>query len=172
MIHLTATGLLWVNMKSSTHQLRRMIEKFFFIRCYCQMSISFRCFFYIFSSVLGSLSLTLDLFRPSLCGIFWTCPRTKKHETNELCVESLTKRETFLIIHQPAVEIPAKNTIGPPIKTVIFTSCRKEKPSFLLQYLLFSIFSFFLVKITLKPLLWAKNQNLYKIFHLKVSGNL
>ena len=130
MIHLTATGLLWVNMKSSTHQLRRMIEKFFFIRCYCQMSISFRCFFYIFSSVLGSLSLTLDLFRPSLCGIFWTCPRTKKHETNELCVESLTKRETFLIIHQPAVEIPAKNTIGPPIKTVIFTSCKKKNRHF------------------------------------------
>ena len=75
------------------------------------------------------------------------------------------------------MEIPAKNTIGLSIKRVTFTSSKKKNPSFLGQYLLFSIFSLFLLKITLKvslrPLLWDKNHNLNKILHLsKVSGNL
>ena len=69
------------------------------------------------------------------------------------------------------MEIPAKNTIGRSIKRVIFTSGSNKKPSFLHQNLLFSIFSFFLIKITLKPLLWANNKN-FNIFHLKVSANL
>ena len=52
-------------------------------------------------------------------------------------------------------------------KTNFYFQCKK--PSFLRQYLLSSKISFFIIKITL-PLLWAKNQNFNKIFHLKVSG--
>lgn len=70
------------------------------------------------------------------------------------------------------MEIPAKNTIGRSIKRVTFTSGSNKKMSFLHQHLLFSIFSFFLLKITLKPLLWAKNKSFNKIFHPKVSANL
>ena len=70
------------------------------------------------------------------------------------------------------METPAKNTIGLSIKRVTFTSGSNKKPSFLHQYLLLSIFSFFLIKITLKPLLWANNKNFNKIFHLKVSANI
>ena len=70
------------------------------------------------------------------------------------------------------METPAKNTIGLSIKRVTFTSVSNKKPSFLHQYLLFSIFSFFLIKITLKPLLWVNNKNFNKIFHLKVSANI
>lgn len=78
------------------------------------------------------------------------------------------------------MEIPAKNTIGfNQIERVTFTSGTNEKPSFLHQNLLFSIFcfcfcfDFFFIKITPKPLLWAKYDNFNKRFHLKVSaGNL
>ena len=64
-----------------------------------------------------------------------------------------------------------KNPIGLSIKRLTFTSSVK-KTSFLHQYLLSSKISFFIIEITLKPLLWAKNQNFNKIFHLKLSGNL
>ena len=46
--------LLWVNMKHST-QLRRIVETFFFICCYCQMFIFWLCFCNFLLS-LGSLS--------------------------------------------------------------------------------------------------------------------
>ena len=50
------------------------------------------------------------------------------------------------------MEIPAKNSKVLSIKKlrVTFTSGTNETPSFLLQYLLFSIFSFFFIKIGLK----------------------
>ena len=64
------------------------------------------------SSVLGSLSLLrFDQFRPHLGG-FFELVSDEKNKTRERCVESLTKRKTFLIIHPPPMEIPAKNTIG------------------------------------------------------------
>ena len=57
-------------------------------------------------------------FCPSLCALFWK----KKY-----CIESLTKRKTFLIIHPPLMEIPAKNTIGLSIERVTFTSGSNKK---------------------------------------------
>ena len=137
MIHLTATGLLWVNMKRSTHQLRRMIEKFFFIPCYCQMSISFRCFFYFLLSW-GLFHWDSISFSLLFVGFFKLAHEQKK---NERCVESLTKRKTFLIIHQPAMEIPGKNTVGLSTKRATFTSCTKRKT--VISPPMFPLFHFF-----------------------------
>ena len=55
---------------------------------------------------------------PSLCALFLK----KKY-----CIESLTKRKTFPIIHPPLMETPAKNTIGLSIKRVTFTSGSNKK---------------------------------------------
>ena len=128
-------------MKHST-QLRRMDETFFFRCCYCQMFIFWRCFFNSSSSsVFGSLSLLrFDHFRPHLRGFFELVSDEKKNETRERCVESLTKRKTFLIIHPPPMEIPAKNTMGLSIKKVTFTSVERKNRHLSYNFTLFHFF--------------------------------
>ena len=132
-----------------------MVETFFFICCYCQIPIENvflkRHFFPLLPKYSYVVSLFVEIpFHPSLSPLFWTWPWTKiKIIRKERCVESLTKN--IPIIHSPAMEIPAKNTIGLPIKWITFTSATNEKPWFLRQYLLFSTFT--CVKVTLKPLL-------------------
>lgn len=66
------------------------------------------------------------------------------------------------------MEIPSKNTKRLSIKRATFGSGVNEKLSFLYPYLLFFIFSFFLIKDQSK----TKNHDFDKIFHLKESCNL
>ena len=80
------------------------------------------------------------------------------------------------------MEIPAKNTIGFQSNwksNFYFRYKRKTVISptkftlFHFLFLFLFLFFFFFIKITPKPLLWAKYHNFNKSFHLKVSaGNL
>ena len=161
-------------MKRST-QLRRMVETFFFICWYCQDAywnlkyISFRCFFYILLSCRCSLRFPFALHF-LLFALFIICPWTKKKR--ERCVESLTKNVTFPTVHPPAMEIPAKNTIGLSIKKSNF--CFRCKRKTVISPPIFTLFHFFCSshKDHIKDLLLAKNQNPNKIFRLTITGNL
>lgn len=114
-------------------------------------------------------------FRPSLCALFCTRPRTTNKTNKESFVESITKRKTFLYIHPPTMEIPeklAKNTIELSIKRVTFTSGTSEKPSFPRQYSLFSICLSFSWRPHKNFTMTLKSKFFNKILHLKVSGNV
>ena len=106
--------LLWVNMKHST-QLRRIVETFFFICCYCQMFIFWLCFCNFLLS-LGSLSsLKFDHFRPHL-GFFFQLVSHENNKTTELCVESLTKRKHFWLFIQSQWKFLQKTPWGCQLK--------------------------------------------------------
>ena len=111
-------------------------------------------------------------FRPSLfafCAVYNLSMDKKKRER---CVESLTKNVTFPTVHPPAMEIPAKNTIGLSIKKSNF--CLRYKRKTVISPPIFTLFHFFCSshKDHIKDLLLAKNKNSNKIFRLKISGNL
>ena len=79
----------------------------------------------------------------------------REHKCRAATPRELTERRTFLNIHSPA--IPTKNTIRLPIKRIT------EKPSFLSQYCLFPIFSFFLIGSHLNLYYEPKNKTLTKL---------
>ena len=111
-------------------------------------------------------------FRPSLfafCAVYNLSMDKKKRER---CVESLTKNVTFPTVHPPAMEIPAKNTIGLSIKKSNF--CFRCKRKTVISPPIFTLFHFFCSshKDHIKDLLLAKNQNSNKIFRLTITGNL
>ena len=112
-------------------------------------------------------------FRPSLfafCAVYDSSMDKKKKR--ERCVESLTKNVTFPTVHPPAMEIPAKNTIGLSIKKSNF--CFRCKRKTVISPPIFTLFHFFCSshKDHIKDLLLAKNQNSNKIFRLTITGNL
>ena len=115
-------------MKRST-QLRRMVETFFFICWYCQDAFWNFAFENTFLSVASFIFFyrVVVAFRPSLfafCAVYNLSMDKKKRER---CVESLTKNVTFPTVHPPAMEIPAKDTIGLSIKKSNFCFWYKRK---------------------------------------------
>ena len=114
-------------------------------------------------------------FRPSLfalCAVYNLSINQKKKKTRERCVESLTKNITFPTVHPPAMEIPAKDTIGLSIKKSNFCFWYKRKT--VISPPISTLFHFFCSshKDHTKALLFAKNQNSNKIFRLTITGNL
>ena len=167
-------------MKRST-QLRRMVETFFFICWYCQMPIEtlllkihFFPLLLLYSSIV-SLFIKIP-FRPSVfafCAVYnLSMDQKNNNNKSERCVESLTKSITFPTVHPPAMEIPAKNTIGLSIKKSNF--CFQCKRKTVISPPIFTLFHFFCSshKDRTKDLLLAKNQNSNKIFRLTITGNL
>ena len=84
--------------------------------------------------------MRFDPFRPHLGIGFFELVSDEKNETRERCVESLTKRKTFPIIHPPPMEITAKNTIGLSIKKVTFTSVERKNRHLSYNFTLFHFF--------------------------------
>ena len=106
------------------------------VHFFCVASIIFFCLWVSFIIEIRSFSSSPWVF----FFFFFELVSDEKNKTRELCVESLTKRKTFLITHPPPMEIPAKNTIGLSIKKVTFTSVERKNRHLSYNFTLFHFF--------------------------------